>query len=422
MATATTSLAITAQQQAQQLARFSPKQRYFLQVMMTAAEAIVCAQGAIRSGKTHASIFGFLVWALSLFADCNFIIAGQSLASVGRNVRRPMIGMLIRMGIPYIWREQKAELVIGKAVFLFVGAHSEQAQDRIQGMTVAGALLDESVLLPKSFIMQVLARLTFDGSKLFCTYNPDSPHHWFKKEIVDGMLPAVVKFGLQDNPVLSEEAKQRYRTMFTGVFYERFVLGNWAAAEGAIFPDFNTFHAADLPGTSPSYVDVTLDYASASVTAGLLVASFADIDYVIGEYYHDARTQGALTDRQIVDNLKAELFNEQPPNRFWVDPAAASIKVILRRDNLPVRDANNNVLSGIRCVSTQFAAKKLFISDACPNLISELGGYRWDAKKQEDGDDAPVKVNDHGCDALRYYIYSRRGRMVGKVQPKPKGY
>lgn len=401
------------------LARFSSKQRALIEAISFSDNAIVAAQGAVRSGKTHGAIFGFLTWSQAEFDDHWFIIAGQSLASVRRNVLRPLISLLVRLRVPYVWQEQKSELTVGKLTYLFVGANTERAQDRIQGLTAAGAFLDEAVLLPRSFIMQVIARLTFANSKLLCTYNPDSPWHWFKKEVVDALHPQVIKFGLNDNPVLAEETKARYRRMFSGVFYERFVLGEWAAAEGAIYPHFKV--VASAGDERPIFVDWAIDYGLASVHAGLKIAGYADGRCVVtDEYYRDARTAGQISDDLFLTELVHRF--ETPVDRVWCDPAAASIKLHLRAGKLPVRDANNDVLEGIKATSVRLTNGALTVSEKCTNLIAELRGYRWDSKKQDDGIDAPVKSNDHACDALRYFVMARMALYSGKISQKPKGF
>lgn len=399
--------------------KFSDKQ-IALMSEVNGENPLILAQGAVRSGKTFSGVEAFLIWSQTEFPDKQFLISGQTFASARRNVLSEMFRLLGWLRIPYRWNKVDAELKVGRATYIVVGANNEASQDRIQGLTLAGAFLDEAVLQPKSFFYQVLARLTFDESKLWCTYNPDSPGHWFKKEVHDGMSPAIYKFGLDDNPSLGERTKERYKEMFSGVFYQRYVLGEWAAAEGIIYPTF----VVDFPAESEGRVvtrDISVDYATSSVFSATVYEQYeSGVSYAVREDYYDARKQPALTDELLIERTK-KLAQGDHIDAIIVDPSAASFKVLGRKHKLPIRDADNDVLPGIRTTGAALAHGRLRITRACKEKLREIEEYRWDPDKQEIGIDKPLKENDHSMDDMRYYAMHRLQQNFRQATAKPAG-
>ena len=398
----------------------SPKQREML-AQVFVHEPITLAQGAIRSGKTYVTVLTFLMWVLlETPKDADFIVASQRFSSLRRNVLTPMFQFLRMMGVAHEYKRTEQEVHIGGRRFFLVGAANERAQDIIQGITAYGCLIDEVVLTPKSFFFQCLGRMSFDASKMFCTYNPASPYHWFKREVVDKMNPVLFKFLLDDNPALGEETKARYRRMFTGAMLARMVGGEWAAASGVIYPEYTI--KAPPKNIAFTQNDLAIDYGTSSVTAGLLIQRHRGVSYVTKEFYHDARGDEGkqLTDVSLVKQLE-HFVSGTTISTIWVDPTASSLKVSLRRSGHKVRDAKNEVLDGLRVVGSLMEQEKVIIHPRCVNLLTELAGYVWDEKQQEKGIDAPTKENDHACDALRYGVYSRAPIGNQRVQIKPQG-
>lgn len=387
---------------------------------MNGPHPLIIAEGAVRSGKTYAQAQAFLVWALTSYPDGNFIIAGQTVASVRRNVLNEMWRFLTSLGIKYKWDISKSEMRVGKATFVIVGAHTEKSQDRIQGLTASGVLLDELVLLPRTFVMQALARMSFDDSKMWCNLNPGPPSHWVKRDVYEGMNPKVYKFLMDDNPTLGEATKQRYRNMFTGVFYQRYVLGEWVAAEGQIYM---TWHVGEPPGTTAVVSrDVAVDYATSSVFSATVYEKHDNgKSYALREDYYDARVDAPLTDEQLVQRV-VDLIGDNHIDTVIVDPNAASFKLTARNRGLPVRDGNNDVLDGIRTTAGVLAVGDLVISDRCEHKLKEILSYMWHADKQALGIDAPIKDNDHSMDEMRYYVMMRHQQRILTAQPKPIGY
>ena len=287
--------------------------------------------------------------------------------------------------------------------------------------------VSQSRYLPESFYNQLIARHSIDGAKIITTSNPGSPWSWFYKEVIK-RLPQIngmyLHFTMDDNPSLSEEVKNRYKSLYSGVWKHRFIDGQWCVADGLIydmFSEVNIKESEDIPYDLAEKWYIGIDYGTANATAFELgfITENKEI-YICKEYYFagriEAQEQGDYsaqkTDIEYADDLKQFIKdNEYITGGLTyreilsvVDPAASSFKLQIRRFHMKTKSANNDVLDGIRTVATLFSQGKLFISKECTHLIQELHTYSWDKKKQELGIDAPCKVNDHCSDSLRYLV------------------
>lgn len=287
-------------------------------------------------------------------------------------------------------------------------------------------MLDEIVLMPESFFNQASGRLSIQGAKMFLNCNPGSPYHWFKKSIIDKIAEKdglYIHFTMDDNLSLPEDVKARYKKMYTGVWSKRFIDGLWTASTGLIYDmfdkDINQIEPEDIPYELAVKYCVAVDYGTANATTFLLMMlSNEGIIYVCKEYLFCGRAEAEennnydsqKTDLEFTEDAKTfvgENYNYTGLTYtnipFIVDPAANSFKLQLRRRRFKVKNANNDVLDGIRDVASLLSQGKLKISTECENLLKEMHTYSWDRKAQEtSGKDVPLKVNDHGSDACRY--------------------
>ena len=220
---------------------FSPKQRRVLTWWRPGSpdrdkQAIIC-DGAVRSGKTLCTGLSFFCWAMQRFQNRRFALCGRTIVSVRRNLLEELLPLLEGMGFRCRQKTSQnlLEVRLGrrKNTFYLFGGKDEGSAALIQGLTLAGALLDEVALMPRSFVEQAAARCSVSGSRLWFSCNPESPAHWFYQEWIlkaeeKGALR--IPFSMEDNPGLSPQMLERYRTMFQGTFYRRFVLGEWVAA------------------------------------------------------------------------------------------------------------------------------------------------------------------------------------------------
>lgn len=391
---------------------FSEKQRQVLTWWRPESEdagkqAIIC-DGAVRSGKTLCTGLSFFCWAMSCFHGRNFALCGRTIRSVRRNVLSELLPVLAGMGFRC---EQKAtenliRVRLGgrQNTFYLFGGKDESSAALIQGITLAGVLLDEVALMPRSFVEQAVARCSVTGSRLWFSCNPESPAHWFYQEWVlkaEERKALRLRFTMEDNPGLSEEVRLRYAGTFQGTFYRRFVLGEWVAAEGRVYDFFNESFLRDVPEGELENWHISVDYGTANPTSMGLWGRRGGVWYRVAEYYYDGRLQRRQkTDEEYADELE-RLAGGRAIRAVVADPSAASFCETLRRRGWQVRRADNQVLSGIRTTARLLKSGKLVICKGCRDAAREFELYRWDEDGR--GQDQVRKEHDHAMDEIRYF-------------------
>lgn len=379
----------------------SEKQKKILAFPYSQYDAIIC-DGAVRSGKTSIMTVAFIDWAMREFSGQRFGLCGKTVDSCAKNLVVPYISLsYAKKRYTTRWRRSDKILEVSrgpvKNYFEVFGGKDESSFMLIQGRTLAGVLLDEVALMPESFFNQALARCSVDGAKLWFSCNPDNPQHWFytnwiKKRKERNAL--YLHFEMTDNPSLSEKTLERYKTQYTGVFYDRYVRGLWVAAEGLIYDHFGPQCIVDwLPeGGGLQYI-VSCDYGTLNPFSAGLWAWDGKTATRIREYYYSGRDQRSnKTDEEYYTELE-KLIGELPVRKIIVDPSAASfIEVINRHKKYKVLRAVNDVIPGIATTARYLQDGTLKIYRGCKDAIREFGLYRWDDKSTED---RPIKENDH---------------------------
>ena len=394
--------------------RFKPFSRKQKQVLtwwlpesgVSHAEGII-ADGAIRSGKTVCMVLAFVQWSMATFNEENFGMCGKTVGSFRRNVISVLKKMLTARGYEYSDKRSENLIVITRGdvtnYYYIFGGKDESSQDLIQGITLAGVLLDEVALMPRSFVEQATGRCSVTGSKFWFNCNPAGPEHWFKKEWIDkreekGML--CLHFTMEDNLSLGEKIKARYRALDSGVFYRRFILGEWCMAEGLIYQfDPDAHIAKELPEDGWWYI--SCDYGTMNpFSAGLWCVNNGRAVRV-AEYYYSGRGSSRMkTDEEYYQELE-KLAGDRVIQSIVVDPSAASfIATIRQHGRFSVRKAKNDVLPGVRLTASMLQAGVIKIGADCKDAIREFGLYRWEEKGEVD---KPVKENDHAMDDIRYF-------------------
>ena len=392
------------------MTEFSAKQRRVLTWWMPGSpdchkEAIVC-DGAVRSGKTLAMGLGFFLWAMSCFRSQKFGVCGKTIGSLRRNVLSEILPKLEALGATC--QEKRTEnLVILKLWgrenrFYTFGGRDESSASLIQGITFAGILLDETALMPRSFVEQACARCSVAGSRLWFNCNPEGPEHWFYKTWIQEAEKRNclrLQFTMEDNPSLTEAIRERYRRLYTGVFYQRYILGQWVQAEGRVYDFFTPDMLRSAPEGCQDW-HISCDYGTVNPTSMGLWGRKGESWYRVAEFYFDSRREKRqMTDGEYADALE-NLAGGRRLRGVIVDPSAASFIEVLRRRGIPVRKAKNDVLSGIRLTSDCLKSGKLVICDTCPDCIRELGEYLWEPGG---GKDRVRKEHDHAMDDMRYF-------------------
>ena len=393
---------------------FSPKQRRVLTWWRPGSpdygrQAIIC-DGAVRSGKTLCTGLSFFCWAMRSFQRKNFALCGKTILSVRRNL---LEGMGFRCEQRGGRNTLKVRLGGRSNTFYLFGGKDESSAALIQGITLAGVLLDEVALMPQSFVEQAVARCSVTGSRLWFSCNPESPAHWCYREWIlkaEEKKALRLQFSMEDNPGLSREVLERYRTLFEGTFYRRFVLGEWVAAEGRVYDFFDESFVRDAPeGLEEWYI--SCDYGTVNPTSMGLWGRKDGVWYRAAEYYYDARAgRKQKTDEEYADAL-AELAGGRDIRAVVADPSAASFIETLRRRGWRVRKADNEVLSGIRLTARLLKAGKLVICKGCEDAIREFSLYRWE--ERGDGQDRVRKEHDHAMDEIRYFAATVAGKGSG---------
>lgn len=392
----------------------------------------IIADGAIRSGKSVAMSLGFVIWAMSEFEACNFAMCGKTIGSFRRNVLFWLKLMLRSRG--YSVSEQRTEnLVIVRRgsvenYFYVFGGKDERSQDLIQGITLAGVFFDEVALMPESFVNQATGRCSVDGSKFWFNCNPGSPAHWFKTGWIDKRADKrllYLHFTMDDNLSLSEAVKERYRSTYTGVFFKRYILGEWKSADGVIYRQFADDPERFILDEVPADIIVGtmgLDFGgNGSAHAGCLVGitrGYRSI-VILDEYYRkEVIDPGTLTGDVcgFVQRSQAQVRAAS----IWCDSAETTLikgirtEVFARHIPVEVRNARKGeIIDRIRLCDMLMSQGRFFILRRCRHTIAALSEAVWDGKsptRDRRLDDGSTNIDS--LDALEYALEPHANRLI----------
>jgi PBSX family phage terminase large subunit len=394
-------------------------------------------EGAVRSSKTVASTFRWMRYVRE-GPGGNLAMIGKTERSLKRNVIDPMIEMVGSKRCRYLAGAGELWL-FGRRIYT-AGANDARAVEKIQGLTLAGAYGDEIATWPEPFWDMLGTRLSIPGAQFFGTCNPAGPVHWLKRGWLDRSAMWVTRdgatstrhaadpvdlhrfsFTLDDNPHLALDFVESLKRQYVGLFYRRYILGDWVPAEGAIFDMFDEARhvVSDLPVIT-RWISLGIDHGTRNPFHAVILGLGVDRKLHLTREW---RWDSAVKRRQLAD---AEYSREVrqwlttvpipttdlrgvTPERVVVDPSATGFRVQLHQDGLPSMVADNAVLPGIRTLSSLFALDLLDVHESCKDLLLEIPGYCWDDKAAErDGTDQPIKLADHGVDAMRYATHSTR--------------
>lgn len=368
-------------------------------------------EGSVSSGKTWISLvlWAFWVGTMPKEADSLYLMSARSMTTLKRNCLLPLQSLVGEGNFSFSISAKEGQLFNRK--ILLEGANDAQAETKIRGVTLQGAYVDEATMVPRDFWTMLLSRLRKPGAKLIATTNPDSPMHWLKTEYIDRIEELDfldIKFLLDDNTTLPQEYVENIKREYTGIFYDRFINGAWTLAEGLIYPMYQDA-LEKAPSTRAERYALSIDYGTQNAFAALLWGKYGAVWYAVKGYYYSGRETGKQkTDKDYADDLDRiipDYLGTSGKIRTIVDPSAASFIAELRRHRMyAVIPADNAVADGIRETASAMDQGKIKIDPSIREWESEAAGYIWIG----DGDDAPVKENDHYMDATRYFVKTER--------------
>lgn len=404
-------------------------------------------EGSVRSSKTISSIIAWIKFVREA-PPGNLLMVGKTERTLKRNIIDPMVEMLGPKRCKHIVGSGEVWL-LGRRIYT-AGANDERAQDKIRGLSLLGAYVDEISTVPSSFWTMLLGRLSMEGARLLGTSNPDSPGHYLKRDFLDranvwldheglisrrsdGLDLARFSFRLADNPHLPKAYIASLEREYVGLWHKRYIQGLWVAAEGSVYDMWDPdVHVADIIPPIVHWIGAGVDYGTTNPFAALMLGLGANGSlYLTAEYRYDSRqSHRQLTDAEYSQRFR-QWMNEVPipasrrPDGTWlrgvrpdyvvVDPSAASFRVQLHNDGVTNVAADNEVLDGIRVVSSLLASRKLLVHRSCEALIAELPGYAWDDTARLRGEDKPLKVDDHSVDSARYVIKTTRAIWANRI-------
>ena len=364
--------------------------------------------GSVRSGKTWISLVLWAFWIATMPKDKSYLMVAKTLTSLKRNCLDLLESLVGSRNLEYSLQAKEGEL-FGRHIYL-EGVNDARAESKIRGMTLQGAYCDEITLFTEDFFIMLLSRLSEKGAKLFGTTNPDNPLHWFKTNYLDraDKLDLYdIEFLIDDNTFLDKQYVEELKKEYTGVYYKRYILGQWVTADGLIYDMFDEeIHVKDTGGMTFDKYYISVDYGTQNPTVFLMFGHNDGKWYGIKEYYYNGRKrQRQKTDSDYADDL-SEFIGDVDYKYIIIDPSAASFIAELRKRGMRVKKANNAVLDGIRHMGSQIQKGAIIIDRSMENTIKEMATYSWDSKAAQNGEDKPIKVDDHCMDAMRYFAYT----------------
>lgn len=384
--------------------------------------------GAVRSSKTVGANYAWM-WLVANSVRDNrpgdLLMVGKTERTLRRNILDPMkdfLGhrMTIRSGVG-------EASMFGRRIHL-VGANDERAEGKIRGGTYLASYVDEATLIPESFWQMLMSRLSLKGAQVFATTNPDGPYHWLKTNYIDRLEELNMRrfqFSLEDNVHLDPEYVENLKKEYTGLWYKRYILGLWVLAAGAVYDMWDEEKHVKTwesilkkhPEIKPHRHVIDVDYGTSNATTFshkiFYILNGQPHVHTLKEYYHDGREKGQKTDAQYMDDLVDFMEGIPGKPKVIIDPSAASFRVEGLQRGLYMKEAKNDVIDGIRTVSTLLGSGRYSVEPTCIETLKGYGSYVWDEKAQKRGEDKPLKQNDHTCDRDRYGIFTELGQTIG---------
>lgn len=386
---------------------------------------MVIADGAVRSGKTIAMICGFFLWSLHSFSGEIFILAGKTIGALKKNVITPALQILHGWGLPYTYISSGTEmrLEVGGNVYYLYDACNEKSQDKLQGLTAAGALADEVALFPQSFVEQMLARCSVDGARLWLNCNPASPGHFVKTELIDKAAEKRIyrlHFRMDDNLALSPKKRAFYERMYSGAFYLRFVLGEWAMTDGLVYQQFADNPDRYITTVIPPIRQATIgvDFGGTGSAHSFTLTGFTpgyDRVIALDEFYHNNKADGVFSPADLEREFVAFVRRAKTHFRVytvWCDSAEQTmiqgLRVAAAKAGLGVQIKNaikGPINDRIAFFNSMISQERFLVHSSCQQTIKALREAVYDSKRQMEDvrlDDGTTNIDS--LDSLEYSV------------------
>ena len=414
---------------------FSTKQKALIkQLKKNELARINLLEGAVRSGKTWISLILFALWVALQPSNATFLMVGKTLTSLKRNCLDLLQGLVGEENFSYNTGSKEAEL-FGRKVYL-EGTNDARAEGKIRGMTLTGAYCDEITLFSEDFFAMLLSRLSMPGAKLFATTNPDSPQHWFMVKYIkraEELGMNIHRFTIDDNPYLDPAYVEALKKEYTGVFYKRFILGQWVVAEGACYPQIanepEKYIVDKLPDDA-RFITIGVDWGgNRSLTAFVATAFHGNFNKVtILKDYHVEGRKGEIDGNRVNTefirfyNTLREEYPNIPVRYVFADSAEQylinGLRAVIKRLGLTVGDSQKvPIVQRIICANSLLNTGRMKIHRDCKYVIDGLRAAVWDSKAAAKGEDKRLDDFTSDIDVLDATEYSFE-RFITKLTPR----
>lgn len=389
------------------------KQAEFVRVSNRLKRRITLLYGSVRSGKTYIALLWFALFVLSRPKSDAFLMIGKTLTTLRRNSLNLLQELVGEKNFHYTMSTKEGRL-FGRTVWL-EGADNDAAESKIRGMTLAGVYADELTAIPRTVTLQCFARLSLPGARFIGTTNPDDPENYVNREIIqnEAIDKHVVKFTIDDNTFLDPAYVANIKREYTGVFYERFILGNFVRAEGVIFRQFADEPERWIRNEVPAdtrFMTFGIDFGvnrSKTIFICTGVRDGAAGVVILDEYRLE--TAGVRPDQ--IENRFCDFvrrcmarFPKLKPTYCWTDQPETltlGIAAAVRREGLPlvvVLADKRHILDRLYAKERMLNRGKWAVMRWCRMVIYSTANQLWNEKKAEKGVDERLdndpRVND----------------------------
>ncbi len=380
-------------------------------------------EGSVRSGKTWISLVLWAFWVASMPEEGNYIMVAKTLTSLKRNVLELLETLVGKSNFTYSVSKKEGTL-FGRKIFL-EGASDSRSESKIRGMSLSGAYCDEITLVNEDFFAMLLSRLSCENAKLIATTNPDSPFHWLKKKYLDrakSLDLLSVKFLIDDNPFLPADYVRNLKSEYTGVFYDRYILGLWRAAEGLVYPEFaGRKNIIPCPKDKIVFATIGVDFGGNSSAHSFVCTGFTENFekvVVLSELYIKQKISPSELEEYFI-GFATDCKKKWNVWEAYCDSAETTLirgleNAVLKADiALDVRHAaKGRITERIRLCNLLISKKRFYVCKSCTHLIEAMSSAVWDKSKQEDVRLDNGSTNIDSLDAMEYSIENYANELV----------